>query len=263
MIYKVSIWLHWLIHRPIALINLVGIVVIICGGIGLIVYQANRSIDVLTDWTISISNAHEYQTVDGKQYAVYHPTDSFVFKSQSKKLLDTPGTASRVIVCEATGTEPAREIQLDNLPAVRPAGDNPPRDNAITIPDVSKFAKLPRTCRLVIDVTYTNVEGTGRSHNEHAETEPFIVEEQKLDAKALNDEIDALKQQLLLLQSQAIVDSNNGSSTSPAAKTPATTTAPTPTPTPQPTAPITPTAPAPSFLDQIPVLGGLFKAIGL
>lgn len=202
MNHKVVTWFNWVKHRPVAIINITGIAIIIFGLGGYLLYESVRPLDVLVDFSISVSMPKETRIVDGIQYAIYHPGDSFVFTSKATKLIDITGNASRMIVCEETSTQRRREIQLDNIAAVRPSGKLTPSDNAVVIPDVTQFEKLPRYCRLVINVTYDNIS-LNRSLSEHAETETFIVEDLVFDAKSLSDQISKLKLQLQELEAQA------------------------------------------------------------
>lgn len=205
-------WVEWAKHRPTVIINLIGISILVFGAIGWFVYQQNRSIDVLQNWTIEVSSPKELREIDGKMVAVYHPNESLVFSSKSVKVNEAEGTSNRMIVCEATDTQAAREIQLDTLPATRPVGTSPKRENAITVPDVAQFAGLPRWCKLVIDVTYKDVNGTGRTQSEHAETERFLVEEAKLDTEGLLLKIQSLEKQTEELKAQ--LPTNGGDATS-------------------------------------------------
>lgn len=267
-----STWLHWAKHRPTVIINLIGISILVFGAIGWFVYQQNRSIDVLKDWEIAVSSPKETREVDGVTVAVYHPNESLVFTSKSVKLIDAEGVTTRTIVCEETATQSAREIQLDTIPATRPVGSVPKRENAITVPDVAQFAGLPRWCKLVIDVTYRDVSGTGRTQTEHAETERFLVEEAKLDTEGLLLKIQSLQDQIEELKAQ--LPSNGGSATS-VEDTPTAPTSSTPTTSSNggssASAPATlPSTPAPqppvddrSALGRLPLVGGLLDAIGL
>lgn len=198
---KFKEWWGWAVHRPTVLVNVIGLLIIIVGGGAYIVYQSVRPVDVLKDWEIAISSAPEYRMINGVRTAIYHPGDSLVFTSKSTKVENSEGTASRMIVCEAVGELKAREIQLDTLPATRPAGQNPERENAIVVPDVAQFAGLPRTCYLVIDIAYSNV-ALWRGHNEHAQTEPFIVEEAVLNPVAIRKQIQELNDKIDLLEAQ-------------------------------------------------------------
>ena len=207
-----STWLHWAKHRPTVIINLIGISILVFGAIGWFVYQQNRSIDVLKDWEIAVSSPKETREVDGVTVAVYHPNESLVFTSKSTKLIASEGVTTRMIVCEATETQAAREIQLDTIPATRPVGSSPKRESAVTVPDVAQFAGLPRWCKLVIDVTYRDVAGTGRTQQEHAETPRFLVEEAKLDTEGLLLKIQSLQNQIKELKSQ--LPTNGGDATS-------------------------------------------------
>lgn len=188
---QIKMWWRWASARPTVIINLVGLAVIIIGGGAYLTYQSFRPLDVLRDWHIAISSPQAFKTVDGKRLPVYHPGESLVFTSTSVKLIDVTGLTSRMIVCDATDKLKEREIQLDTSPATRPAGYNPARENAVVVPDVTQFAGLPRTCRLVIDIAYENV-ALGRGYNEHAQTGDFIVEEEPLDAASIRRQISDL-----------------------------------------------------------------------
>lgn len=199
---SIKAWGAWLRHRPVAIINIVGILVIIIGGGAYVVYQAFRPLDVLSKWDISISAVKEYRVIDGERLAVFHPGDSLIFYSQSVKTEPATGITVRTIVCEATDEQPAREIQLDSLPANRQPGEVKPRENAITVPDVSQFKKLPRTCYLSIDITYTNV-ALWRSAAEHSQSEDFLVEEPVLDPIKIQAQIDELNQRITDVKNKA------------------------------------------------------------
>lgn len=262
----------WLKSHPTALINMVGIAIIIFGIFGVVVYKSTQSIDVLSEWDIAISTPGEKRTIDGKEYAVYNPGDSMIFTSTSTKIRNAEGTTTRMIICDATSKFKEREIQLDTLVAGRPIGKNPSRENAIIIPDVTQFQGLPRYCRLVIDIIYKDVEGTNRDWNEHAETEKFIVEETALTTKQLLEKIQNLEKQIIDLRSQ--LPANDGEvSSADAAGTPLATPAParseasstTGSAAPQENTTVANAASADdrSDLARLPVVGGLFDALGL
>lgn len=202
--------LHWLKTHPVAIINITFILI----AVGLFLYLMNKPIDVLRNWKIEITDA-TYR--DNKP--VYNPGDTLVFRSQSEKLVDAEGTTTRVIVCEASGDKPAREIQLDTTPANRAAGKSPSRDNAITIPDVAQFNGLPRNCYISFDVCYQNVI-LWRGWCEHNRTETFIVEEAALNSKEIQKQIDGLNQKIKELQDKlasfGVVDNGTGASQSTA-----------------------------------------------
>lgn len=199
---KFRMWWDWAIHRPTVLVNIIGILIIVVGLSAYLIYQAVRPLDVLSDWSIKTSGALQTRKVEGKIVSVYNPGDSLVFTSKSTKITEAKGTTTRTIVCEATATQAEREIQLDTLPASRPTGVSPVRENAITVPDVSQFAGLPRWCKLVIDITYENVGNTGRNHSEHAETERFLVDNPSLDPAVIRNEIKKLEERINQLESQ-------------------------------------------------------------
>lgn len=199
--YKIGSWGRWLLHHPTAMVTSIGMAVIILGGSTWLIYQATRSVTVLENWSITASNAREFKVVNGQRYPVYRPGDSFVFTSRSDKLIDAEGVVARSIVCDPTEEHPLREIQLDTVPAARPAGNNPASDSAIVIPDVAKFEQLPRICRLVINITYPDV-ALYRSSAGRTMTDPFIVEETVLDSKAVRNRISELTNSIKDLQSQ-------------------------------------------------------------
>lgn len=264
-----KVWVEWARHRPTVIINLIGISILVFGVIGWFVYQQNRSIDVLSNWTIELSSPKETREIDGKMVAVYHPNESLVFASKSTKLIEAEGVTTRMIVCEATETQAAREIQLDTIPATRPVGNSPKRENAVTVPDVAQFAGLPRWCKLVIDVTYRDVAGTGRTHQEHAETDRFLVEEAKLDTEGLLLKIQSLQDQIEELKAQ--LPTNGGDATSvqdtPNNPTPRQSTTNNSTTNNTTNNNNTTTTPPPaddrSELGRLPVVGRLFDALGL
>lgn len=267
-----SVWFRWAKHRPTVIINLVGILVIVLGVAGWFIYQQNRSIDVLSNWTIELSSPKETREIDGKTVAVYHPNESLVFASKSTKLMEAEGVTTRMIVCEATETQAAREIQLDTIPATRPVGSSPKRENAVTVPDVAQFAGLPRWCKLVIDVTYKDVAGTGRTQQEHAETERFLVEEAKLDTEGLLNKIQQLELQINELKSQLPTNGGGATSVQDTPTVPSrpqssnsTTNNTTNNSTTNNTTTNNNTTPEDdkSTLGRLPVVGGLFDALGL
>lgn len=198
-------WWGWAKSRPTVLVNIIGILVIIFGFGGYLIFQANRELDVLKDWEIAVVPT-ETREVDGNTVAVYHPGDSLIFTSTSVKLTDAKGTTSRLIVCEATETQARREIQIDTLVAARPPGVNARAENAVTLPDVTQYQGLPRWCILTIDIVYENVLGTGRSHTEHAETEPFLVEENILNSVEIRRQIRDLNSKISELEARLPAD---------------------------------------------------------
>ena len=207
MRFKAQTVSRWLRRHPVAIIN----IGFILAAVGLFIFLLYKPIDVLVDWKIEITDVKTYR--DGK--AVYNPGDTLIFKSSSKKLVSTEGVTSRSIICEATATQQAREIQLDTLVAARPAGKNPSRDNAITLPDITQFDGLPRNCYLSFDVCYKDVI-LWRDYCEHNQTPAFIVEEEVLDANKLKQQIEELTAKIKSLQDQLIAlgtaANSNGSS---------------------------------------------------
>lgn len=189
---KLAGWYGWVKHRPLVIINLFFVFVIL----GIFVYLMNRPLDVLQNWRVELVDV---VNVSESGKAVYNPGDTLVFRSSSTKLSDAEGVTTRMIVCEATGSRGIREIQLDTLPATRPSGVNEPRDNAITIPDVTQFDGLPRDCYLSFDVCYKDVI-LWRDHCEHAQTPVFTVEEGHLDDKEIRDQIESLRNQIKALE---------------------------------------------------------------
>lgn len=202
---------EWARHRPTVMVNIFGILVIIGGFLGFIIYQQNRSIDVLQDWKIAVVPT-ETRVINGKTVAVFHPNEGLVFTSSSRKLIDAKGTSSRMIVCDATKTQARREIQLDTLVAARPVGENTAAENAVVLPDVTQYKGLPRYCKLVIDVVYENVLGTGRTQQEHAETEPFLIEEMVLNPAEIRKEILELNKRIKDLEKELNQPASNSSS---------------------------------------------------
>ena len=178
----------------------------------------NRPLDVLQNWTIEITDVKSYNGTK----PIFNPGDTLVFNSSSTKLIDASGNATRTIVCEAAGDRKAREIQLDILPTTRPAGVNPPRDNAITIPDVTQFDGLPRDCYLHIAVCYDDVI-LWRDHCEEESSIVFTVEESVgIDAAEVKRQINDLREQIKALEDQLASPSARSSSTvvTPKATTP-------------------------------------------
>jgi len=270
---KFRAWLRWLSHRPRAIINLIGVLIIIFGIFGYVVYNSTRPLDVLVDWTIQTSSAKKTRVIDGKKVSVYNPGETLVFTSKSTKLIEATGTTTRTIVCEATAEQSEREIQLDALPATRPVGDSPKRENAITIPEVAQFAELPRWCKLVIDITYTNIV-LGREHAEHAESDRFLVEEQDLDPAAIRRQVAEFEKRILDLEQQ-LTDSGTEVKPTPGA-TPAPAPAPSASSQPSPNTGTTggttnnnnttinnPPSDDRSALGRLPVIGGLLDDLGL
>lgn len=190
---------EWINRHPIVVINLLFVALISF----MFFYQAFRPLDVLQDWTLSLTGVREYRVIDGERYPVYHPGEVLTFKSSSVKLVDARGTTSRVLICQPTPAQEEREIQLDIIPATKPAGYSEPRENGIVLPDVAQYDGLPRTCRLIINVVYENV-ALWRNHTESARTEPFIVEEVRYTPAQLKAEIDRLKQRIKDLEAQQI-----------------------------------------------------------
>jgi len=192
-------WWAWVIHRPLILINLSFLVIIL----GLFIYLMNKPIDVLANWQIEITDVKNY---NGDK-PVFNPGDTLVFSSKSEKLVNATGTSIRTIICEASSGRKAREIQLDSIPATRPVGQNPPRDNAIVIPDVTQFDGLPRDCYLNFDVCYTDVI-LWRDHCETNRTVTFTVEEASLDPASVKQQVEALQAKIQQLEA-----ANAGSTT--------------------------------------------------
>ena len=188
---------QWVSHRPLVLINLSFLIVIL----GLFIYLMNKPIDVLENWQVEITDVKNY---DGDK-PVFNPGDTLVFQSKSVKLINATGTSIRTIICEASSGRDAREIQLDSIPATRPTGVNPPRDNAIVIPDVTQFDGLPRDCYLNFDVCYTDVI-LWRDHCESNRTVTFTVEEAALDPEDVKRQIEDLQKKIDLLETGTGVD---------------------------------------------------------
>ena len=267
----------WLTTHPVALFNVAAVLFIIVGGIGYLYYQSTREIDVLKDWRIELTDVPERRmmTVDGvqKDVAIYNPGDSLLFTSQSEKLENATGITYRYIVCIAVREFKEREILIDTQPAVRNVGVSPKRDNAIFIPDVTRFEGLPRLCKLVIDIGYDNVT-LQRDHNEHAETELFLVEEEELTATEARKLIAELNARIKELEAIGAINET---------ATP-TTNIETQAPTPAPQSSTQPANPSPTQsrvaegtareqagtpaddrtpLGRLPVIGGLLDGLGL
>jgi len=190
-------WWNWITHRPLVLLN-IAFVAVILGGL---FYLSVKPIDVLTDWKIELTDVKMY---DGDK-PVYNPGDTLVFQSGSVKHYNATGTSIRTIICEATNGRDAREIQLDSIPATRPQGSNPPRDNAIVIPDVTQFDGLPRDCYLNFDVCYTDVI-LWRDSCERNRTVTFTVQEAVVKPEDVKRQIEDLQKKIDLLESGTGVD---------------------------------------------------------
>lgn len=193
---KLIEWGQWLLARPLVIINLSFVIIMM----SIFLFLMNKPLDVLQDWSLTISDVKEYR--DGNP--IFNPGDTLVFNSSSKKLVDADGVTSRVIVCAATSTRTARDIQLDTLPATKPSGINAPRDNAIIIPDVTQFDGLPRDCYLRINICYRDVV-LWRDHCESQMTETFTVEERKIDPREIERQIEELRQKIKELESKLSV----------------------------------------------------------
>lgn len=129
-------------------------------------------IDVLRNWTTSV----------GGENKTFVAGQTIYFESQSEKLISVLGTANRHLVCDAKGSFLEREINIDNVDLKRPAGVNPLRENALTLPSAKAFETnegeqtLPRVCRIHFNACYQEVYGF-REHCEQSETEKFLVVE--------------------------------------------------------------------------------------
>lgn len=249
---------EWGYKNRYLLLNILFILAIGIGFISLI----TRNIDVLQDWTVTVKQVHG--TKNG--LPIYNPGDSLVFVSTSTKVADASGTTTRMIVCDATERQKAREIQLDTLPATRPPGKNPPRENAIVVPDVSQFNGLPRTCSLHIDICYDNVI-LWRDHCEHAQSNKFLVEESKLDADAIKKNIEDLRNRVKELERMLVVAQSSQPTVENTPTKEDTTVSTreqgTKTDTSDQTDDETPNQDDEGLLYQIPIVGGLIKGVGL
>lgn len=192
---------HWAIQRPTVIVNVIGLSIMIGGGLLSLLYFSTTKIDVLDDWRVDLVSVNNYRVVDGKRYPVYNPGGSLIFTSEANKLSNANGTTNRSIVCKPTDKLPEREIMLDTLPANRPAGETPVRDNGIVVPEVSQFAELPRFCKLVITIGYKDVV-FWRDHNEYAETDYFIVEERELSPASIRSMIDEANRRIKDLENR-------------------------------------------------------------
>lgn len=256
-------WLHWLRKRPIAIINLVGIIIIVLGGAGTFLYLLNKPIDVLENWTVSTTK----KEVDGKLPS-YTPGGTLEFVSTSTKLISAEGTTTRIFDCDATSSATAREIALTPAPANRAPGYNAPKENSIIVPAVNEFNGLPRTCRVVFNVCYQNVV-LWRDHCETARTNDFLVEEMGINPAEIRQQIDELNERIRQLEAQLVASGNEQQPVASTAPPQAAAQAPTATqPAPsnpsvnQPNAPATP-ADDRSALGRLPLVGGLFDSLGL
>lgn len=189
---------EWLKKRPIAMLNLIGLIIIIIGGSITLTVLMTQEIDVLEDWTVQTSKKSK-----AGQLPVYNPGGTLEFVSTSRKVRSAEGTTTRVFDCDATSGMSAREISLSPVPANRAPGYNPPRENVIIVPAVNEFNKLPRTCRVVFNICYKDVV-LWRDHCESARTNNFLVEEEKLNANQLRIQIEELNTRIQLLESQLV-----------------------------------------------------------
>ena len=110
-------WIKWVGHRPVALINLIGLLVIIIGGASVFLYLLNKPIDVLENWTVQTTK----KEVNGK-LPTYNPGGTLEFISTSHKIVSAEGVTTRIFNCDPTSTNDAREIALSPAPA-EPADD--------------------------------------------------------------------------------------------------------------------------------------------
>lgn len=177
----------WLRKHPTIILNLI----FLLAAASIFLFQLIRPIDVLQDWKLELAPAREYRVIDGRRLAVFNPNESMIFTSTSRKVASASGNTTRSLICEPTQDQDEREILLDILPATKDIGFNPERASSIILPDVVQFNRLPRICKLTIDITYVNVS-LWRNHSEHAETEPFIVEELQLTAQEIRDQLQKL-----------------------------------------------------------------------
>lgn len=135
------------------------------------VYVIFGSIDVLKNWRTSVGG-------DGKTFVA---GQVLYFESRSEKLISVPGTADRQLICDAKGQYIEREITIDSIDLKRPAGVNPLRKNALTLPNSEAFKDqqgaqtLPRVCRVRFNACYKVYNF--RDHCEESETQKFIVTE--------------------------------------------------------------------------------------
>lgn len=260
---RFTTWVRWVAHRPIAIINVLGILIILIGGGGTFAYLLNKPIDVLQDWSIQTTD----QGNNG-ELPSYMPGGTLEFVSQSTKVVSAEGTSTRVFDCDATASAQAREIQLSPIPANRAPGYNAPRENAIIVPAVNEFDGLPRTCRLVISVCYQDVV-LWRDHCETAKTNDFLVQEEKFNPEQIRQQINDLNERIRQLEAQLLAVGDQPASNSPIASTPSPqSTASPPTITQNPTVPAAPSTPATpqddrSALGRLPLIGGLLDGLGL
>lgn len=189
---------NWGKRYPIAILNIVGILVIILGSAGTFAYLLNKEIDVLQDWDVKTT----VQPVGDKK-PVYHPGGTLEFTSSSVKIRSAEGATSRIFDCDATNGMNAREISLPEIPANRAPGVNTPKENVIIVPAVNEFNGLPRTCRIVFNVCYKDVI-LWRDHCETARTNDFLVQEKILDADTVRRQIDDLENRINELETQLL-----------------------------------------------------------
>lgn len=129
-------------------------------------------VDVLKNWNTSVGGANKTFVAGQTVY----------FESESEKLLSIPGTVDRQLICDAKGALIEREISIDTIDTKQPAGVNPLRKNALTMPGAEAFKDqqgnqtLPRVCRIHFNACYWGVYGF-RELCEQSETEKFTVVE--------------------------------------------------------------------------------------
>lgn len=185
----------WLLAHPVALINLILAFIAAV----FFMYLVTKPIDVLANWSVATSK----QSKEG-DLPVYYPGGTLEFISRSDKLIPAEGETVRIFDCDATETQPAREIQLDKLTANRPPGAITPKENSIIVPSVLEFNGLPRICRIVFNVCYNDVI-LWRDHCEAARTNDFIVQEEPITSENLRRELDELKRRQEELEAKQAV----------------------------------------------------------
>lgn len=182
---NIRVFLVALKGKPLAILNSVFLLMIA----GIFLYLVTTPINVLDNWTIKT-----VQQSENGELPVFNPNTSLIFNSESVKISSAKGDATRYLECRDNSGRTV-SVQLDVVPVGRPAGNQPPQDNSIIVPDTTQFDGLPKMCRLVIDIFYSNVV-LWRDHTEHAESNWFIVDEPSLTREEILKRIIELETQI-------------------------------------------------------------------